>query len=194
MVTKPSHLLDDQARCAVCAGQLSVELADDSLLYYVCGDEDYGQVWIQADALEAAVTVQVFTRLSSPTLRAELERVANLAGMAEGLEKTRHRLRDLDDQYAAGKLDRAVYLEVRRQVYATGEGLRRIIDDHNEPDFGTITTEGIGKWWINSPIDRRRELLALLVDHIDVQPGPGQRDEDYDPEPSVHVSIAWRED
>jgi len=183
-VNEPAtRLLSGIARCGVCATPLCLEPTDDSLVHYVCLAADCGEVWVDAEALESSVMIQVLSRLSAAGIRAP----ANPEQMAD----THRRLKELDAEYAAGRLERTVYLETRREVYDTGEELRRLADQGPTGlDLGgEVTPDVFAHWWAHAPLERSRELLSLLLEYVDVHPTTEPEGVELD---MARVTYEWR--
>ena len=169
--------------CGVCGEHLDVERAEDALWYYVCVNDDCCQVWVSVDDLDAAVMAQVLARLAGAGIRAPAS--------PEQIADVNERLAGLDRDYAAGNLDRREYLLIRREVYLSGEELRRRADQGAAglEMNGELTADTFKRWWVTASIEKNRELLTLLLEHVKIHPA----DDPNTPHIATsRVTCAWR--
>ncbi|MFI7283071.1 recombinase family protein [Micromonospora chersina] len=159
---------------------------------YVCraGSPSYGcgRIRIAAESLEEEVAARALARLASPKVRARLERAIGSAKdggetMQRVLQAIEDRLAEAGQAYARREISlvtlTAIESEAKREQKQVRERLAQAARLQALP---ATTPEGLAEWWVDAPLERRRELLALVLDRIIVKPatraGAAQLDTD----------------
>lgn len=189
---KRKHLLTGFLTCGrtitdetgehVCGKPLYSQHSETNKLGYVCrlGSPSYGcgRIRIGGAALEEVVVAKALARLASPKIRARLQRaVGNVASEGYNVEQA---LADLDErlrvagtQYAKQRLSittmKAVDAAVKKERQDLLERAARAERLRHLP---ATTPEGLAEWWVDAPLERRRELLALVLESVQVNPAP----------------------
>ncbi|MET8352615.1 recombinase family protein [Micromonospora sp. NPDC005206] len=147
---------------------------------YVCrsGSPSYGcgRIRIAAESLEEEVAARALARLASPKVRARLERAVGSAingeeTMTEVLGAIEDRLEEAGQAYAKREISlvtlKAIEIEAHREQKQVRERLAQAARLQSLP---ATTPEALAEWWVDAPLERRRELLALVLDRIIVKP------------------------
>ncbi|MGR6318854.1 hypothetical protein Q2K19_31720 [Micromonospora soli] len=109
-------------------------------------------------------------------MRARLERAVGAAmkgeeTMQEVLQAIEDRLVEAGQAYAKREISlvtlTAIEAETKREQKAVRE---RIAQAQRLQALPAMTPEGLAEWWVDALLERRRELLALVLDRIIVKP------------------------
>ena len=165
---------------------------------YVCrsGSPSYGcgRIRIGAEALEEEIAARALARLSTPNLRARLEVGAGseLAPeqVAARLAVLDGRLEEAGTQFARGGFSlvtlKAIEEEVRRERQAMLDAQAQTERLRSVP---LASPEGLAMWWADASVDQRREMLHLVLDHINVKPATRLGFIRFDEQ---RIEIVWR--
>lgn len=177
------YLVEDEDGIHACGKRLYSQHSVSSSLGYVCrsGSPSWGcgRIRISGAALEEIVVAKALARLGSAKVRNRLRKALGDVGeginLDEGLSALDQRLKEAGELYAQQKLsintlkaiDATVQLEkaALKERAAQAERLRTLPEEATSP-------EKLAEWWVDAPLERRRELLALVLDHIEVRPAP----------------------
>jgi DNA invertase Pin-like site-specific DNA recombinase len=156
------------------------------------GERACGGVRILAEELEAEIRERVLIRLDTPRVqraRSKDDPTAKLARSLEADEEALERL--VHDHYVSRVIDARSFAsaqaELRRRIDGTRAELTRTLG------AGTLAAlpriDELRRTWDDLDLDRRRAVLAALIERIDVAPvGRGQRSVDH-PE---RITVRWR--
>ncbi|MFI7527465.1 recombinase family protein [Nocardia salmonicida] len=169
-----------RAICAVCGGTLSYNgTGDGATVSCSLRGGGCGKVSILARLLDADTTERVLARLTDPAYRRKLAKaVAKALKGADPdavVDEVRERLAVLGTDYADGKIERETMhagTERARDRLARAErmaGVGELVDELDSP-----TVDDILNWWENTTDERRRDVVALLLDHVTVRTSEGQ--------------------
>jgi hypothetical protein len=164
----------------ICGKPLYTQPSNSGKRGYVCrsGSPSYGcgRIRIAAESLEEEVGVRALGRLATPVVRARLERAAGL-GPVDADEVAAQqatldaRQEEAGREFARGHLStrtlNSIEDEIRRERKAIAE---RQAQAERLRAMPLGSPEYLATWWVDASIDRRRELLLLLLDHITVKP------------------------
>lgn len=163
-----------------CGKSLYTQPSNSGKRGYVCrsGSPSYGcgRIRIAAEPLEEEVTARALARLASPKVRARLEKAVGAA--ADGDEQVKAALAALDErlveagqEYARRDISmvtlKAIEAEVRREQKQLREQLAQAARLQGLP---ATTPDALAAWWVDAPLERRRDLLALVLDRVVVKP------------------------
>lgn len=139
-----------------------------------------GAISIRAELLEADVTERVLARLTDPAYRrklakavAKITRGGDPSVLADGI---RERLAVLGQDFADGKIERVTMhagTEKARANLARAEratGLAQVLEE-----VDVLEVDEILGWWEAAPVERQRELIMLLLDHVTVRSSEGRK-------------------
>ncbi len=169
-----------------CGKSLYTQPSNSGKRGYVCrsGSPSYGcgRIRIAAASLEDEVATRALARLASPKVRARLEAAVGSATLtdehiARALEAIDERLAEAGQAYAKREISlvtlKAIEDEARQERRSLQETLAQAARLQSLP---ATTPEGLAAWWVDAPLERRRELLALVLDRIIVKPAtqPGK--------------------
>lgn len=190
-------LLSGLLRCGRCGAKLAIAPSQNRLRYRcgkVPGRGGCNGLAIAAEPLDKDVVEAVLRALDTPELLAGFDEAAkdapdseSLTGIIEAAEK---KLLEYADDYDAGLMTRAEWLRLRKRAEERKEQARRelskvrrvdVLDDLGVP--GALREE-----WPNLPDERRRAVLATIIDRIVISPAVRGRNR-FDP---TRVDIEWR--
>lgn len=190
MLTDPSRaavrssrasLLNGLARCARCGTKLNVAPVLGRSTYRCSkspGRPGCGGTAIVADPFEALVVEAVLQRLDTPALAAAArDRGAEddqTAAVAEA-DDVEARLQELATMFADGEIGRSEWLTARKGLEGRLEAARRRVAriHHGTALEGLDGPGQLREAWPRLVHDRRRAVLAAVIDRIDV--GPARR-------------------
>jgi hypothetical protein len=184
------HLLSGGVvRCGTCGSQMYANIAEARPGQYKCSARSggCGRVSVLAGPLEADVTERVMARLSDAVFRRRLTDAINELGQPESMESEvaalEHRLAALGEDYAEGLIERSALHAGTAKARSRIEFLRlqaarrELLQDIPEPDVDAI----IG-WWEEASKARRRDVVAVLLDHVTVLPATRRGSAGVDPD------------
>lgn len=171
---------EDGAGTHQCGKTLYTQPSNSGKRGYVCrsGSPSYGcgRIRIAAESLEEEVAARALARLASPKVRARLERAVGSAingaeTMQNVLDAIDDRLKEAGEAYAKREISlttlKAIEAEAKREAQQVRE---RIAQAARLQALPATTPEALAEWWVDAPLERRRELLALVLDRIIVKP------------------------
>ncbi|BCJ61632.1 recombinase family protein [Micromonospora endophytica] len=182
-----------------CGKSLYTQPSNSGKRGYVCrsGSPSYGcgRIRIAAAALEEEVATRALARLGSPKVRARLEAaVGSVTPTEEHIDRAvaaiDERLAEAGQAYAKREISlvtlKAIEEEARKERRSLKETLAQSTRLQSLP---ATTPEGLAAWWVDAPLERRRELLALVLDRIIVLPAtqPGRTHLDAD-----RLEFVWK--
>lgn len=134
---------------------------------------------IRVELIEADVTERVLARLTDPSYRRKLARaiakVTRGADPDQAAAEVRERLAVLGTDYADGRIERETMLagtERARARLAVAERAGSLTEMLDELD--ALPVEDILSWWEAAGVERQREVIGLLLDHVDVRSSEGR--------------------
>lgn len=147
---------------------------------YVCrsGSPSYGcgRIRIAADSLEEEVAARALARLASPKVRARLEAAVGsvvdgseqIAGVLEAIDQ---RLAEAGQAYAKREISLVTLKAIEKQASNERRDLKeKVAQAARLQALPATTPEALAEWWVDAPLERRREMLALVLDRIIVTP------------------------
>ena len=173
-------LQDDGDNPHPCGKPLYTQPSNSGRRGYVCrsGSPSYGcgRIRIAAESLEQEVTVRALARLASPKVRARIEKAVGAAAsdpapIEKQLTALQDRLADAGQEYAKGEYSKITLKAIEREVKREGRKLReQLAQAARLADAPVATPEALAAWWVDAPLERRRDLLALVLDKVIVKP------------------------
>lgn len=177
--------------CGLCGTQLSSQPSNSGKRGYVCRStapqSGCGRIRIAAEPIELEVAVRVLTRMASPKVRARLGAASSTAEdgslLVEQIATLEGRLAQLGRDYADGEIGRTEFHAARgRLSERIDEARRAVVAASRLDDLPAADPEKLAVWWEEASLERRRELVQVVLDHIVVGPatrrGPSGLDED----------------
>lgn len=138
-----------------------------------------GKVSIFAELIEADVTERVLARLTDPAYRRKLAKavvkLTHGGDPAAVVDDIRARLAALGEDYADGKIERETMhagTEKARANLARAERASGVVQVVEELD--ALEVDEILAWWEDATVERQRELIMLLLDHVTVRTSEGR--------------------
>ncbi|TDB70185.1 recombinase family protein [Micromonospora sp. KC721] len=168
-----------------CGKPLYTQPSNSGKRGYVCrsGSPSYGcgRIRIAAASLEDEVAARALARLASPKVRARLEAHAGMPATAESIASALgaidERLAEAGQAYARREISLVTLKAIEEEARRERRDLKgRLEQAARLQALPATTPEGLAEWWVDAPLERRRELLALVLDKIIVKPAtrPGK--------------------
>lgn len=178
--------------CGLCGHALTSQPSGANKRAYVCrkgaGLPGCGRIRIIADPIEREVAERVLTRLASPAVRRRLAAAISRVGStgepaAMVLQRGESDLTILGRDYADHLIGRTEFLAARDRIQEhMDEAKSRLAAQAQLEQLPEPDPESLAEWWTEADLSRRRDLVALVLDHIVVGPatrrGPVGLDED----------------
>jgi site-specific DNA recombinase len=191
-----TYLLSGIVRCGKCGHPL-IGAPRPGGRSYMCkrdpGRRDAcGGVRVATEWLNDLITEAVLMRLDSPALgraRKALHKRGPGADLARQLRDDERALEQLsEDHYVARRIGRREFLTARDALARRIEEVRRrLAAETSEGVVAALPGGNLRRWWKSADLDRRRALIAAVVEAVTVAPvGRGQRST---PE---RVDVTWR--
>ncbi|GAA2657728.1 recombinase family protein [Nonomuraea recticatena] len=146
-----------------------------------------GRIRVAAEALEQEVAARVLSRFASPAVARRLKEAMTAQSETAILDQIREyeqRIEEAAADYARGELSKMALKSAERTADEEIKKLRGQISHTNRmsnlPE-GLLPKE-LAEWWMHAPLDRRRDLIGAVLDHVAVGPvtRPGFRELDQD--------------
>jgi site-specific DNA recombinase len=151
-----------------------------------------GHVYALAEPIERRVEEDVLEALDGPGLAAARAAGAGSdeAAIVDGIASDEAKLLDLADDYDEGRIGKAEWLHLRGKVEnriaaARRQVMRRPTDAL--AGFGS-TPGGLAAEWGNLSLDRRRAIIAAVIEEITVLPASGPRNRFNED----RVTLTWK--
>lgn len=164
------------ARCGRCGNALTGQPTRNTPSYACRKQEEAGggcgRIRMKAEWLETLVTDRVLDYLSSPHRRKVITpTLEELEAIPERIDDCRRRMSEVARDWADGLVDKAFRDQavkvLQDKIDAMTEVQRQGADAAILAD---ITPESLREWWRDAPIDRRRQLIRLVLIQVDVNP------------------------
>lgn len=188
--------------CGLCGNALSSQPSGAKKRGYVCRKDGAGhgcgRIRIAADPIENEAAERVLARLASPAVRRRLA-AALLAGdefdgerILDRIAAEEGKLAELGRDYADGLIGRVEFHAARDRVQARLDDLRQnAAGAARLRSLPGLDPESLAAWWEDADLQRRRDLVSLVLDHVVVGKatrfGPVGLDED-------RLTWVWRVD
>jgi site-specific DNA recombinase len=142
-----------------------------------------GRVSIQSTPVESMVTAYVIGRLDVTTgvaaAHADLH-AGDRDSAAGALEELELRLTDVGEMFAAGVITRGEYTRMRASINAKIKDARRDLRPARARDALDAIIGKLGDVWDGLSDDRKREIIAAVVDKVTISPATRRRGFDPD--------------
>ena len=195
--TARKYLLANMVKCGNCGTVLVARPAirkGVATRRYGCVTDKGGcnRVGIAAEPLEQLITEAVFIRLDTPALSDAVANAADTVGIPGGdIAAIEARMDDLAEMFAAGDITKPEWSRAR-------DGLVTRLEEARKSEAETVRTAAsaamvaepdvLRREWPAMSLDRRRAVLATLIDHITVAKST-RRDHKFDP---GRVDVLWK--
>lgn len=191
---------EDGSGTHACGKTLYTQPSNSGRRGYVCraGSPSYGcgRIRIAAEPLEEEAAVRGLERLASPKVRARLQKAIGAAAadgekaVQEALGGLDERLQEVGQEYARRDISmvtlKAIEAEIRREQKALRE---QLVQAQRLQSIPATTPEALAAWWVDASVDRRRELLAVVLDKIIVKPATRRGKIPLDPD---RLEFVWK--
>jgi site-specific DNA recombinase len=176
------QLLSGMLRCSRCGATLRASRRGDGTRRYMCekqpGHEGCGRVAIKAQPLEELLVEDVFHLVDDARLARAITRKPRAGpGPARHLADVEQRLDDLARDFGEGTISRREWLAARGTLERRAAGLRsELVTDTDDAVMQPYRSRGaLRAAWPNLDLERKRAILAVLIDHVVIHPGtPGR--------------------
>lgn len=152
-----------------------------------------GHVYGLAEPIEDRVTEDVLEALDGPGLRRAQKAGAkgDQHEAGEALAADEAKLLDLADDYDEGRINKAEWLHLRAKVEARIAAARRQLSRRPVDVLAGLgsTAGGLAEEWEQMSLDRRRSVIAAVLEEIKLMPATGPRNR-FDPD---RVKLVWRD-
>jgi DNA invertase Pin-like site-specific DNA recombinase len=179
------------ARCGRCGSKLVTQRRTTGKRVYVCLRHlgGCGRLSIQADPLEALIVEATLRLLDGPELA---EAMAGTDARDDHAEEVaaRARMDELAEMWASGEISRSEWVTARQTLEGVLKASeRRTATDARRSMLAAYKSEGgaLRAAWPDMGLDRRRAVVAAVVDRVTVQP-TDQRGPRFDP---TRVDVTW---
>lgn len=163
-----------------CGKQLYTQPSVSAKRGYVCrkGPPSYGcgRIRIAAEPLEEEVAVRAMARLGSPKIRARLERAIggidpDDTAITDALAAIDERRAEAGREYATRAISMTTLKAIEAEARAEQKSLReRHAQAQRLATLPALTPEELAVWWVDAPLEARRDLLALVLEKVIVRP------------------------
>lgn len=187
------HLLTGIARCGACGGRMRGKTTRRYGFQYACQATTCGRVTMKGSMLEELVAEAALYRLDSPAMReafAVTEDTVATRRLAQRIAEDRASLDQLSrDHYVTREVSRSVFLA------SAGELESRIAENEarlaRQGRTGSPVPAGepVREAWETGDLDRRRAILAVIVQEVTVNPTSVRGRAAASPE---RIDVTWR--
>jgi site-specific DNA recombinase len=185
--TPPSRsLLTGIVYCSECDGPMTRDINNGKPVLRCRrgpGLPGCGKVSIVAEPAEAMVAEYVIGRIDAGTAVADAHaelHAGDQGAAAAVLEDLEHRLTDVGEMFAAGTITRAEFTRMRASVTEKIKDARRKLRPARARDALDAITGKVADVWSELSDDRRREIIAAVVERVTVHPAARRRGFDAD--------------
>lgn len=192
--TVRSYLLTGLVYCGRCGSAMTSRPTGRGVRRYICSADrgGCGRCGIAAEGLEDLVVEAVLQRLDSPQMSDALARRSS-ARDVEIIDQSAEIEAQLDqlakDHYVDRLIGRSEFLAARGALQERLEATRAKLAARTPSDVLDGATEGFRARWAELSFDRRRAVLAAVLDRVDVAPTERSNNR-FDPS---RVSVAYRD-
>lgn len=177
--TTSSLLGGGMARCGVCGNAMYAYTEDRGRRYKCPSGVGCGSVSVKAEDLEADATEGVLARLSDAGYRKALADAVNALSTPQAAEEElanlRGRLDALGEDYADGMIDREQMRAGTARLRERIAKQKLLIERQTTlSDIPVPSVEKIIGWWEAASVPRRRDVVAVILDHVTVKPSTGR--------------------
>ena len=190
---------DDGDGTHLCTKTLYTQPSSKGTRGYVCrkASPSYGcgRLRIAAEPLEEEVTARVLARLASATVR---NRLAKAVGVAAGgkdqveaaIKAVEGRLDEAAKEYAQRAISMKTLKSIERQSKQEIKQLNeQLAQARRLSELPATTVDALSEWWVDAPLERRRDLLALVLDKVIVKPSERRGSPDLDTD---RLEFVWK--
>lgn len=196
------HLLSGGIiRCGLCGTKLTPQPSPSGRPGYACRPgkptNGCGKIRISAGGVEEDVAAHVIARLASPANRERLIAAATGASptgetYAGQLDATKSRMNELTDEWTAGTLPRDQWVRGLQRLKHQERELEQLIQRGQSlmqmPAEASV--DALEAWWEKTAtLKQKRDLVQLLMDHIDVHPATKRGHAGFD---NDRVTYIWK--
>ncbi len=189
------HLLAGLVRCGRCGEKMHTSRRKNGSRRYMCAaspEGGCGRLAIVAEPLEELITGAVVNRLASPILDKALTRASKATNDrehrdVEDLADVERELEQLARDYGEKHITRREWFAAREPLERRRDMARRAVAaTANSTVLESMRGADVHKTWDGLVLDRRRAILAALIDRIIINPASRAA---FDP---ARVDMVWR--
>ena len=196
--TARRYLLAGMLRCHKCEAVL-LSHPRQGLRRYVCksgqGLPGCGRLIVNAERVEELITEGVLYRLDTPELAAalagELATDEHTAALSDDIAQDQAQLEELATLYGNQEISAAEWSAARKPIDARLRAAKRQLSRRStHPNLDGLIGQGykLREQWSDLNLDRQRAIVAALLDHAVIGPGPSGQSR-FDPD---RVRPVWR--
>jgi len=152
-----------------------------------------GKVWVVADRVDEIVHASVVAVVDKPGLAKRLHRGSGRDPVLDEIERQEKRLREVEEDYADGELDRDEYRRVRAHAKDRLEELRKNYQPATSIDYGSENP--LAAAWPAISLGRRRAVLDAVIKSVRIMPVGHRKDETFEAKDRFQgerVKITWK--
>lgn len=187
------YLLIGLMRCGRCGSRMGSQpytTRGNSVPAYACFKKrgGCGRMRVVAEPVETIATEEALRLLRSDEVRAALqaqdagtdEHVADLYAQLEGLAQ---REQELAEVFAQGDLPATAYAAATRELSASRERLQNEVRNHSATTVtADLDDDALGEDFDSLPLERKRAIIATVVEAVVVNPSPSRGGRTFDPD------------
>lgn len=164
---------------------------------YACrsGSPAYGcgRIRIAAEGLEDEVRDRVIARLSTAKVRRQLEAAAkriNVDKLRADLVELDQRLAEAGREYATRQISMPTVKAVEAHIASERAAIEaQLAQAERLANLPPLEIEVLAQWWVDAPLERRRELIQVVLDHVVVRKASRRGPTRLDPD---RIDFIWR--
>ena len=154
-----------------------------------------GKVWVRAERVDDIVRDAVVLAIDSAGLAKRLQRSGGKSSeqALDAISRQEAKLREIEQDYAAGELERTEYRRLRDAARTRLEQLTSTFKPAPSIEFGTDNPLALA--WPELPLGRRRAVIDLVLDEVRILPvghRAGEHFEAKDRFDRERVQLHWR--
>lgn len=164
----------------ICGKPMQAQPSNGGKRGYVCrkGSPSYGcgRIRISAEALEEETAARAAARLGAKNVRARLERAVGSARdgdepISQAIAAIEERTAEAGREYARKQISMSTLKAIEAAARAEQRVLREQLAQAERLNSMPATTpQGLSAWWLDAPLERRRDMLRLVLEKIIVRP------------------------
>jgi site-specific DNA recombinase len=152
-----------------------------------------GSVWVRAENVDAIVHATVVEVVDKPGLAKRLQRGSGKDPILDDIERQEKRLREAEEDYGAGEMERDEYRRIRAHAKDRLEDLRKNYQPATSIDYGSENPLSVA--WPLISLGRRRAVLDAVLKSVKIMPVGHRKDETFkkaDRFQGERVKLTWK--
>jgi DNA invertase Pin-like site-specific DNA recombinase len=206
----PAYLLTGLVYCGVCGDRMRVKLDSRGLKYYRCEnyrpDAPRPRMARLVTFVDGEVTARLLYRLTSPQVESAAKAMHDEADSASDILAELARLQAQSDRVgdeAIDELTEDVDEKTKKEILKAAQRKRERLEnemDRLREKYAQLTGDrvltrlppNIAEVWPDLSLDRRRAILAAVIERVEVHPS-GPTGFGHEPSDPDAISVLWRD-